>query len=462
MTEQVERTGRTDRTEETVTERNDRTDRSERTLQMNRTEETGTTDRKDLLGNGRKWTGLDTFLFLLRTIWFFAGVAVLFQRPMERMEDFLLPAAFFLSYFIPQLFFRPQLIRPLAYVGTEILLTGGLLVYVTMQNNGDSGSKFLYLPLTIGYMTGRKGLWYAAPVVVVLLPLLGLCLGGGWQAPFTLGLGGTVNFLAYYLAFYGLGLALHLLVSEERKARELTNAIREKNETLELYALQVEEVAALTERNRLARELHDTVGHTFTSTIIGMDAVLYQIDTAPEEAKESLRELLAFTRQGLDETRRSIHQMAERRPVSLTAEIGRVAAEFERSTGTELELTVSGTEPACPPEVRLAALRSVQEGLTNAKRHGQASRIGLRLSFTPRELRLELADNGSGFDRLNPGFGLRAMRERIAALDGRMSLRSQPGVETVLECSIPLAPAEASAGTERTIDNRQGGGSREG
>lgn len=390
----------------------------------------------------RKWTGLDSFLFLLRTIWFVTGVAVLFQQPMAGLRDMLLPVGFFLSYFIPQLFFRPQMIRPLAYALSEIVLTGGLFVYVSLLYNGDNGFQFLYLPLTVGYLTGRKGIWSAGPAVVVLIPLLSLRLGGGAEL-FSLGLGQIVNFLAYYLAFYGLGLALHLLASEEKRTRELAAAIREKNEVLEQYARQVEEMTLLEERSRMARELHDTVGHTFTSVIIGMDAVRCQIDAAPEEAKENLQELLAVTRQGLDEIRGSIHQMAVRDPESLAQEVKRVAAEFERSTGTEMAVTVTGEEPACPQMVRLAVVRCVQEGLTNAKRHGQAPRARIRLAFQPNRLELELTDNGGGFEKLEPGFGLKAMKERLAALQGTMTLQSKPG-ETTLRCEVPLIPADGA------------------
>ncbi|WP_058300324.1 sensor histidine kinase [Gorillibacterium timonense] len=409
----------------------------------------------------RKWTGLDTFLFLLRTIWFVTGVAVLFRQPMEGLHDMLLPVGFFLSYFIPQLFFRPQLIRPLAYALSEIALTGGLFVYVSLLYNGDNAFQFLYLPLTVGYMIGRKGVWYAGPLVVLLIPLLSLWLGSGEL--FTQDIGITVNFLAYYLAFYGLGLALNLLASEERRTRELAAAIREKNEVLEQYACQVEEMTLLEERSRMARELHDTVGHTFTSVIIGMDAVRCQIDSAPEEAKENLQELLTATRQGLDEIRRSIHQMAAREQEGLVDEVAKVAAEFERSTGTEMELAIIGEESVCPQIVRLAVLRCVQEGLTNAKRHGRAPKVRIRLEFQPNRLALAVTDNGSGFVKLAPGFGLKAMQERLAALQGTVTLTSRPGEGATLLCEVPLNPAGearayAFANGESEREGAHGGG----
>ncbi|MCL6456819.1 MAG: sensor histidine kinase [Gorillibacterium sp.] len=385
----------------------------------------------------REWSGLDSFIFALRTIWFAASVVVLVQKEMDGIKDALVLGWFFLSFITPQLFFRPGLIRPFWYVVLEVTITGGLFVFTSTMVGGESVYKFLYLPLSVGYLTGRRGLWTVGPGVVLFLPLLAL-----WFGKESLSLGQTFDFLAYYFAFYGLGLALNLLVSAHERTKELLSVIREKNGVLEQYARQVENMTLLEERSRMARELHDTVGHTFTSVIIGMDALRYQIDVAPEEAKESLRELLSVTRQGLDETRSAIHQMGIDDSGSLNLSISRMAEEFARHTCTEVDVQQEAVEPSLglSQAARLALVRCLQESLTNAKRHGQATHVSVQIDSTQDRITLAIIDNGVGADPLVPGFGIRAMRERLAALQGSLQVTSRQGEGggTSVVCSVPL------------------------
>lgn len=390
----------------------------------------------------RKWSGLDLFIFALRTLWFAASMALLMQKELNSLPDVQMLVWFLLSYMVPQFFFRPGLIRPIWYVTLEMIITGSLLIYTSTLDGGGSIFKFLYLPLSVGYLTGRKGLWTVGPVVVLMFPLLSIWYGDGG-----LSAGQIFDFLAYYIAFYGLGYALQLLASANRRTVELVTVIKEKNEVLEQYSRQVENMTLLTERSRLARELHDTVGHTFTSVIIGMDALGYLIDSSPEEAKANLRELLVVTRQGLDETRKAIHQMGADDSDNLVASITRIADEFAHHTGTAIEVKHKGavTELPLSQAARLTLLRCLQESLTNAKKHGGATGIMVTLENTGERLRLTIADNGTGAKQLIPGFGLNAMRERLSVLHGTLETVSQPGPAggTTIICSLPIGRERA-------------------
>jgi signal transduction histidine kinase len=215
--------------------------------------------------------------------------------------------------------------------------------------------------------------------------------------------------------------------------------IQEQNQTLELYSKQIEKLTLAEERNRLSRDLHDTVGHTFTTTIMGMDAVLYLIDLSPEEAKKSLRELLHVTRNGLDEVRRHIHQIApEKDELPLSASLSQIGHEFALHTGTSVELAVSGAEYPVSEQVRWTFIRCLQESLTNAKKHGSASRVQVDLLFGEDAVKLRIANNGRVADKLVKGFGLQAMTDRLANLHGTLEVESDERRGMAVVCTVPV------------------------
>jgi len=215
--------------------------------------------------------------------------------------------------------------------------------------------------------------------------------------------------------------------------------IREQNRTLENYSRQIERLTAEEERNRIAGELHDTVGHAFTSTILGMEAIHCQMDPSSAQAR-SLKQLAEFARTGYADVRRHIHQIAtveDDQP--LVGSLARISREFGEHTDTRVTFRVTGEEPAVPGAsgVRVALIRCLQEALTNAKRHGHATEIAVALSFTPAAIAMSVTDNGSGREQIEAGFGLNKMTERIAGLGGALEVRSGTNRGTSVTCTIP-------------------------
>lgn len=380
----------------------------------------------------RQWQRSDSFIFALRTLWFACSIIYLTQQDPTPDLYGLLLSWFLLSFMIPQLFFRPGRINPGFYIATELLITGSLFLYLSPMGGGIY--KFLYLPLTIGYLSNKKLALFTGPASGLALPILALWFGNGGLAP-----GPVSDFMAYYIAFYGLGFSLNYLIQTNGRMAELINIIREKNEVLEQYSQQIEHLTLVEERSRMARELHDTVGHIFTSTIMGMDAVRYQIDVQPEEAKKNLQELLALTRTGLDDVRQSIHEMGDRDNMRLSESLQRIAGEFSRHTGTEIRFQCEGLEIDLPAAVITTMSRCLQEALTNAKKHGQSTRVAVSLRFEEELSELRIEDNGAGAENLSHGFGLHSMSERLAGLGGTLEVFSQEGLGTTVVSRIPLA-----------------------
>jgi signal transduction histidine kinase len=289
-------------------------------------------------------------------------------------------------------------------------------------------------------LSDRKNAWWTAPVFIAGFPIASLILihGGPTLMSFVSGImNGTLVF--------GIGLGIQRFQNSIEKSKKLLQEnqyqyqlIHQQNKVLEQYANQIEHQTLVEERNRVARELHDTVGHTFTSVIMGMDAVSYLIEASPQKAMERLDVLRNVTRKGLEEVRRSIHQMApEGDDLLLSLQLAGLANEFALHTGTKVHLETRGTEYELPKQTKLTFIRCLQESLTNAKRHGSASTVHVVLHFHADRAELSIEDDGAGTDEFKAGFGMTSMQERISAIQGMLHVNSASGQGTTVKCSIP-------------------------
>ncbi|CAM3925968.1 sensor histidine kinase [Cohnella lubricantis] len=386
----------------------------------------------------RHW--FDYVFLSIRTLWFLAGVNYIVSNPGNYNHgSHLLGAAgmlgvalsfFFIIYLVPLVLYMRQRRLTVYPVIAEMALSGAFNCF--FEGNSTNEFAFYNLPaLAMAYMSGsRLGIGLAVSSVVATPLLASLVWGFGLES--------AVNIIVDGLIFLAIGYSFRKLVSSFFQIKRMNGIIGEQNRTLELYANQIEQLTLTQERSRLSRELHDTVGHTFTTTITGMDAVYYLIDADREEAKRSLRELLDVTRSGLDEVRRHIHQIApEGEERSLTLVLSGIAREFASFTDTAVDYDAEGEEYPVPENVRTALVRCVQEALTNAKKHGFATAIRIRLTYHPDRLQLIVKDNGAGTNQLVEGFGLHAMGERISNAHGSLHVASSPGYGVTIECHIP-------------------------
>jgi len=212
-------------------------------------------------------------------------------------------------------------------------------------------------------------------------------------------------------------------------------------ENARLYE-QAQRLAALEERQRLARELHDSVSQALYGIGLGARTARALLDRDPAQASEPLEYVLSLADAGLAEMRALIFEL---RPDSLERE-GLVAALTKQTAALQgrhnLEVhTEFPEEPALPIEVKEALYRIAQEALNNAIKHARARRVAVRLEGGARTILLEVQDDGLGFDPLAeyPGhLGLRTMQERTARLGGTLELESEPGRGTRLRARIPL------------------------
>ncbi len=203
------------------------------------------------------------------------------------------------------------------------------------------------------------------------------------------------------------------------------------------------QLGAAEERNRLAREIHDTLAQGLSATALQLESADALLDSNPQGVREPLRRALSLTRSNLEEARRSVLDLRaaplEDRPLSEALKA--LVERWEAETGIRARYAaVNGSRPL-PPRVEAALYRICQEALTNVARHAEAGRVNVRLVATPQQVRLTVEDDGLGFDPSGvPGdrHGLVGMRERAQMLSGALEVRSSPGEGTLVEASVPL------------------------
>ncbi len=256
-------------------------------------------------------------------------------------------------------------------------------------------------------------------------------------------LDGLISLLPYtggFLFFGAFGYALVEAEAAREESQRLLDDLQEAHRKLQEYTKQAEELAAAKERNQLARELHDTLGHRLTVVAVHLDAARRLVHREPDRAAEVIGAAREQVREALSELRSTVatlrHPLSEE---SLPRALTSLAERFSDATGIEVSLDVPRDWPALPQEIRLALYRVGQEALTNVQRHARASRVWLRLRRDGQYVRLVVEDDGAGIPSgaAERGFGLRGMQERMERLDGELSVGNRPGGGTRLEARLP-------------------------
>ena len=213
------------------------------------------------------------------------------------------------------------------------------------------------------------------------------------------------------------------------EVNQLYHELQTANEQLKEYADMSERMAQTRERNRLAREIHDTLGHTLTGITAGLDACLAMIDVAPDQTKKQLEMLSQVSRDGIKEIRRSVNEL---RPdaldrLSLEVAIRKMVMDMSKVSDVEIYFETEEKHLKFDEDEENAIYRVIQESITNAVRHGQAKKIWITLKKIDGEILLVIKDNGIGCEKVKSGFGTKHIKERIEMLKGTVSFDGRDG-----------------------------------
>lgn len=227
-------------------------------------------------------------------------------------------------------------------------------------------------------------------------------------------------------------LQLQRLQSELQRSLEHERALNQR----------IEELATLEERNRIARDIHDSLGHALVALNIQMETALTLWKDNPDKAYEFLVEAKKLGSEALQATRQSVADMRfdPLKGRQLDEAIAALTEEFQRTTGVRPACTIHLSQPLST-KLSTVLYRIVQEGLTNICKHAQATVVTIQLQATETNLSLTLQDNGKGFqlDENRSGFGLQGMQERVAMLGGQLEIVSKPGSGCQVKALLPVS-----------------------
>lgn len=247
----------------------------------------------------------------------------------------------------------------------------------------------------------------------------------------------------------------------QAEAEALSHELEQANQQLSAYAVQAEELAATQERNRLAREIHDNLGHYLTVVNVQIKAALAVMDSDSAAARATLEKARQQTEDGLSAIRQSVSALRDSPLGSQT--LSDAVAELvddAQSAGLLVDYRVEGTPRRLSPTQELTLFRGTQEALTNVRRHAAASRVDILLDYSdPAAVHLSVIDNGVGVDMAQHkvGFGLLGLRERVHQLDGELSFGGQVGEGFAIVVTLPtVAPPEASPAAPATLERSRG------
>ena len=271
-------------------------------------------------------------------------------------------------------------------------------------------------------------LWAFAASVAVFVDALGA--SGLWRA--------ALSYVPGFLFVIVFSIVSKQALVAKEHAERLSAELAAANEKLRAHAAQAGELATTRERNRLAREIHDGVGHYLTVIKTQLDAAAVLLPSDPRRATDSVEKAARLASEALADVRHSVSALAadaERAPLIDT--LRQLAANVTPPPAFHVE----GTPRELPGAAEHALYRTAQEGLTNVRKHAGAATASVTVDFRdPRRVRLEIADNGPGLPAAGingTGYGLRGLTERLALLGGTLTARNRPEGGCCLTAEVP-------------------------
>lgn len=321
------------------------------------------------------------------------------------------------------------------------------------------------------YLAGAIGLWFG---LALRYPDFNLVLAGlppqvfsylrlKWAIPTGIVLAGLVTYrqlgqleaalpswdnpwLGFFLlssaAAIILALFIYGIISQSAQRRELIEQLQATRE--ELAAAERRE-GILQERERLAREIHDTLAQGFISIITHLEASEQNLSENVEQSRRHLTQAKEMARKGVNQARRVVQdlrpEVLEKAPLPQAIEW--VVQGWAEQSGIEAYTTITGTHSQLHPEAETTLIRAVQEALANVQKHAQASSAQVTLSYMGDVLMLDVQDDGIGLDNAPPpssggGYGLTAMRQRVTQVGGSLTVESEPGEGTTVVVQLPI------------------------
>lgn len=241
----------------------------------------------------------------------------------------------------------------------------------------------------------------------------------------------TISQMVFFLLINILILTIALFAQYNRQEREkkdlLYKELLDTHKKLKEYIDEVQRLSVIEERNRIARDIHDNLGHNMTALIMQLQMADHYLQSDSTKSQE----LLANSIQTAKDSLKSIREVVETlrgKATSLSPDkaIKVLVEEFSEKTGTKIDLKIEG-KVNINQEASNALYHILQEGLTNAVRHGNASKIWVELIYSDQSIKFSIKDNGKGAENIKEGYGMKGIKERVDALNGKVEFKSENG-----------------------------------
>ncbi len=343
-----------------------------------------------------------------------------------RLGRFYLPVALIFSIFISLL------------VQNELMQS-----FIDPQEFSDEGWEwqfflFLFFPLILtAWQYNFKAVvlysLFSAGLEVLILHF------GGYMWAFS----AVISIFVRTIVFLAAGQVIARIMRQQREQRQ---SLIEANRQLRHYAATLEQLAVTQERNRMSRELHDTLAHTLSGLAVQLEAARSLWHSSPERSYAMLEDSLLATRNGLTESRKAIQSLraSPLEDLGLTLALRNLAESAASRSGATLDLEILPNLEKLAPDVEQCLFRVAQEALENIVRHAEAQHIGVRLAREGPCLILNISDDGQGFDPAqvdtDKHLGLTGLQERVAMFSGELEIHSRAGQGTTIRLTLEQVP----------------------
>jgi len=338
-----------------------------------------------------------------------------------------------------------------------------------------------------GNMTRQTGLWllggrvvlieiatmldcsFFASILYLLIPFLAYIFASKWSASLTAiaitaWIAIRVGFFRCYgcqldeyatpVLQFGVGLLWSTIMgglvkgveTSRARTKQLLTDLEQSHQKLKDYAAQVEELATVEERNRVARDIHDSVGHSLAVINVQLEKALVFLRRDVDVTEQAMKDAKRAAKEALGDVRESVRTLRQSAEIFSLTESLTALIERSKGSGLEINMQMDGSESGYSKPALMTLFRAAQEALTNVHKHAEASQVEITVHLNDGSGQLQVQDNGIGFDleqagRLSNqnqgGYGLRGIRERLELVGGGLSIESESGIGTTLTVSIP-------------------------
>lgn len=325
------------------------------------------------------------------------------------------------------------------------LVLGLQTIIVTAASLSVGLINILYLPislLAIVQISLRRGLQFTGLLILLNVGIQFIDDGYNVNALRDSIINGGI---LYFIAIFAV--TLLRADASQQETQQVLDELHDAHRQLQAYAAQVEELAVAEERNRLSREVHDTLGHRLTVSIVQLEGAERLVVKQPDRATAKIATVRQQLDEGLGELRRTVAMLRapSETDLALPKVLIQLAKEFEEATQLSIQVSVPDSLPRLSDGYRLALHRVAQEALTNIQRHAQAKHAFVSLQLSSTAITLQIKDDGIGISNEAEvkGFGLRGIHERAAQLGGDVQVTAVSPQGTSLVFRLPRSNGES-------------------